>query len=570
MGHQKTFCPLWGILTLLISFPLCAQFDLFEAPNRELERQQAPENTLRDLRQEEEQKRLQEAQSEFDRGRSLREKRIRQQRATGPRFLVKRIIVNRGGSKNKEGISKILKKYEGKYLNVVELQEVVGDLNNLYKDKKGGFSRAILPPQKIKDGVVKIIIIESKIGKIIFKNTQYTSLDYLKWALPIKTDKDTNLGELEKTFIRFNKTHNSIYVTSGLKAGGEFNETDIVINTNESKRWSFGASLDNEGSEATGSMRYGLTGQNSSLLGIDDQFVVGINKTSGQNSTFVSYDFPFTAFGSRFKGLYSQSNQNIVDGSFSDLDIEGKTSYLSGRVSHPLFVNKAWKVVWANEMSYNIGKNMLSIFDLETTTRKYLSQIEVNKQDSRGAWIFDFAFSQAMTRSGLNGTTTTRETYQKWTGRLSRYQYLTKNVSLITKLSGQYTSDHFLPTSERFSIGGNNNLSYESAEFLGDQGHVTELELQYSAGWDRYMPPVLRPAYLKFFTSLQIGNTTLYQTDGSELLKKVGVASFALGVRSQITKRFNLSLTGAIPINHGRHRSHDARYFLLKFKTSLN
>ena len=566
MGCTKFIFLPWIILTLFVASPARGQFDLFEAPNKELERQQRPDNTLRDLRQEEERRRLRELRPDFNRKRSLKDRK-KQQSAGGPRFLVKRIVVNRSDSSKGRDISEVVKKYEGKYLNVSELQQIVGDLNNLYKDKKGGLSRAVLPPQKIKNGVVKIIIVESKIGDIIFNGTEYTSLNYLRWALPVKKDKDTNLEELEKVFIRFNRTHKGIFVTSSLKAGSEFSETDIVINTNESKRWGLGFSVDNEGSESTGHMRYGITGQNSSLFGIDDPLIVGSNWATGQSSTFVSYEFPFTSSSSRFKALYSQSEQNIVGGSFSELDVEGKTNYISGRVSHPLYVNKLWKIILSGEIAYNVGENKLSIFDLETITRKYRSKIEVNKQDTNGAWIFNIAFSQAMTRNSLNGTTTAREVYQKWTGRISRHQRLNRDVSLVGKLSGQYSADHFLPTSERFSIGGINNLSYESAEFSGDEGYVAELELQYNAGWERYMPAILQPSSLRLFTSLQSGTTTLYQTDGTEISNKSGITSFALGIRSQITKRFNLDLIGTTPINHGGHRDHDARYFLFKFKT---
>ena len=105
----------------------------------------------------------------------------------GPRFLVKKISVGKSKLLKKEEINQIVKKYEGKYLNVSELQLIIRDFNNLYSGKEAGLSRAVLPPQKIKNGLVRIILVEGRLGVVVFENTKYTSQEYLKWAFPISS-----------------------------------------------------------------------------------------------------------------------------------------------------------------------------------------------------------------------------------------------------------------------------------------------------------------------------------------------------------------------------------------------
>ena len=107
------------------------------------------------------------------------------------------------------------------------------------------------------------------------------------------------------------------------------------------KRWGGNIFIDNEGSESTGKLRYGTMLQSGALLGFDDQAIVGLTKSSGQISGFISYDFPFTPIGTRAKVLYSKSKQDVVGGSYSELGIEGGASFFSARATQNIWTSRA-------------------------------------------------------------------------------------------------------------------------------------------------------------------------------------------------------------------------------------
>ena len=72
------------------------------------------------------------------------------------KFAVKEISVSSSEILTKEEIKEIISKYEGQELGLEELYQAVAEINGLYKNKKYLAAKAVLPPQKIENGVVKI------------------------------------------------------------------------------------------------------------------------------------------------------------------------------------------------------------------------------------------------------------------------------------------------------------------------------------------------------------------------------------------------------------------------------
>ena len=284
----------------------------FEGHQKELQKQQSPKNTLEQFNFLEEKRRLKISKPQKRKKRAQKKER----KAIGPRFLLKRIQTSQSNVLTQEEINAITRKYEGHYLRVTDLMKIVEELNRLYEKKLGGISRAVLPPQKIEKGLVRIILVESKIGKVIFEGIDRTSLSYLKWALPIEEKNGINIKKLEKILTYFNKTHNNIKITSRLKPGKQFRETDIIIRVKEFPLFKVNSFLDNHGPQSTGSRRYGLTLQNNSPSGIDDQIILGFTKAPGSLSIFSSYDVPLGAWGTRIKTLYSKVSKIFSKGHF--------------------------------------------------------------------------------------------------------------------------------------------------------------------------------------------------------------------------------------------------------------
>ena len=481
----------------------------------------------------------------------------------GPQFLIKRIVVGRSKLLSPKEIAQVTKKYEGKYLSIAELQLIIQDINKLYVEKKGALSRAVLPPQKIKNGIVKIILVESSLGKVIFENTKYTSQDYLRWALVIDKNKNLNFKNIENIFFKFNKLHRSMKVSSQLQPGDGFGETDILIKIKEAKRWSGGVFWDNEGSDSTGINRYGLNFQSISLFGFDDQAILGGSKSKGQKSGFLSYEFPFSPFGSRAKLIYSYSTQNIVDGAFADLNIKGSSSFLSTRITQNMLVNRFFSLDGFLEIVTSHSNSLLGGFKLENNTFKYSPGLFLNIYDSKGAWALDASFHQILKRGSTDGIPNDRVWYTKFPWSLSRYYVFTSDLTLSGKFSTQIVLDDELPASEHFPLGGLNNMAYHTAAFTGPRGHVWELRAEYDGILNKYTPSSLSFLRHKTFLALQRGSVKTMD-DNSEMGNSGSVMSLSFGLETQISSYLQGELIFPLALAGSKER--DVRSFVFALR----
>jgi len=79
-----------------------------------------------------------------------------------------------------KAINGITRHYEGRMLTVAEMQEVVNKITDLYRQSGYITSRAVLPPQKIENGVLKINVLEGLMGKVEIKGNKYYRASLIK------------------------------------------------------------------------------------------------------------------------------------------------------------------------------------------------------------------------------------------------------------------------------------------------------------------------------------------------------------------------------------------------------
>ncbi len=64
-------------------------------------------------------------------------------------------------------IDHIVDPYKGRQVGLNDIYEIIDRINLLYKEKKVFTARAILPVQDIRDGIVRVELIEGRVGKLI-------------------------------------------------------------------------------------------------------------------------------------------------------------------------------------------------------------------------------------------------------------------------------------------------------------------------------------------------------------------------------------------------------------------
>ena len=82
-------------------------------------------------------------------------------------IFINRIETDESQILSKEEIAAITRPYEGKQISIKDLFDVVKKINERYKAKNFITAKAFLPPQKVEAGVVKIRLVESRVGRVV-------------------------------------------------------------------------------------------------------------------------------------------------------------------------------------------------------------------------------------------------------------------------------------------------------------------------------------------------------------------------------------------------------------------
>ena len=211
-----------------------------------------------------------------------------------------------------EDVEEILAPYRGKNLTFVQLKEIVAKFNNWYARNGCVTCRAFLPPQTLENGVVKIKLVEGRVGDVSVSENKWTKSKYIEERLDLHKGNVFNIQDLERSMVIFNRYNNGIQLTGSLSAGqSEMGTTDVKIQAHEKIPFHITGMLDNAGRKSIGEYRGGLMLRDDSLTKHRDPLTLGFYANKHAITPFADYNYPVNKKDGRLGFSFSSSNRCI-------------------------------------------------------------------------------------------------------------------------------------------------------------------------------------------------------------------------------------------------------------------
>ncbi len=190
-----------------------------------------------------------------------------------------------------EEIQSVVDAYIGRQITLADLREMADRITGLYRDKGYMTCGAVLPPQRIHEGVVEIRLIEGKTGDITITGNHHTKAGYITDRLGLKPGEIANIDKLNRDLRWFHGT-NDLQLRVVLKPGTKENTTDYEILAFEPQNQSVTLYVDNDGYETSGRWREGLFYNMRSLTGHRDALRGSFIRSQGTSAWAFGYSFP--------------------------------------------------------------------------------------------------------------------------------------------------------------------------------------------------------------------------------------------------------------------------------------
>lgn len=479
----------------------------------------------------------------------------------GPTFLLRKVDTNHSAILTSAEITGITSHYQGRKVSIGDLLKMVAKFNALYKKKGYITARAFLPPQKVSDGVVRVELVEGRVGRVTVTGNFHTHANYYTSRIGLKRGELIRTKPLEKKLVLFNQTNNT-QLRAVLQAGSQFGTTNVDLKATEPTNFSSDFSFDNSGYDSLGKRRLGLVTTDRSLLGYRDALTVGSYWTDGTVAGFAQYEIPIGIEGARVGGGISYNHIDIRSGPLSKLGVRGHFWDFSINYDRPLLATRhtVLDVYLAphdqrsvvQSRSFVISKAWARFFEFGDTIREY---------DDHGLMEWNNGFGAGVDR--IVG----RNTFVKYNGSFLRAQRLGRGFVAILRAMGQAQLSGVpgLAPSLEFQIGGISTVrGYPQGMLIGDNGYATSAELDTPVPFGNqniYGKPLGQRLKLAFF----VDNGGILQKQRNTFLTGVG-GGFIVHLSRYLTGHFDL----AGPLQNDSNIHHLAFEFYLESSPPWN
>ena len=466
------------------------------------------------------------------------------------KFVLKQLFIQGKSIYDKRALKPLYTSYLKKELTLKNIYEIAQKITNKYRNDGYILSKAIVPPQKINDGVVHLRIIEGYIDKIKIQGPVRGPRKLInKYKKNILKSRPLRVSDLERYLLLIDDlpgvTAKSILTPSEDKPSAT---TMTLILADKAFVGYIGA--DNRGSKFNGPYQFlgGVTV--NSLLGDNSRAgLQGVLTSQTEELLFLNafYDLPINQEGTRL--FFSSSVSESEPGStLKQFDINGDSTSITLRLTHPFLRSRGKNLTGHLGFSgRNSTTKILGSLDSEDRLRVMNMGVSYDYADeykgvnlirlnlSKGLNIFDATESGSSNLSRSRG----KSNFTKLTGNLMRIQNLSPSWNLLGAASWQYSFDKLL-ASEEFGVGGSQyGRAYDSSEITGDHGVAFKVELQkaFRPAWD-YLSDFQLYSFLDYGS---VWNKVKTSTGA----KRQDLTSIGLGMRFNITD----SISGYLEMN---------------------
>ena len=490
---------------------------------------------------------------------------------TRPLFKLTAVSVTGASILSGDVIAGTYRPYIGKTVSKADLATIAVNISDRYRDAGYFLSRAIVPPQDVKGGRIRVRVIEGTIADVVFKGEGVDEFGIRPMLDAVVAEHPARLQTLERQLLLVNDRPGVSITDTALeeigKTSGRFR---LIVYL---KTWRIGTLLgaSNWGTPAVGPLQiYSVSAFNSIFAG-GDSFGLNLSTVpdTPQELGFgqLSYDVPIGLSGARIgaTALYSDVQPGDYRKAFND---HIKTDAVAVRASiDPLQSRKSALRLTAVAGFSNVSERDSNRTIYNDHIRTVALAADYKLHDDFGGWNYlNVLYRQGVGAFGASRSGDAYLSNSNASGIFSiidfsfaHYRNLSDAVSVKFSSAGQWASSPLL-TSQQFYIGGPiYGRGYYSGDLSGDNGIAGALELRFDQK--------LKDGFLKSYQLYGFIDGGAVWNHGAARDDVSSLSSAGAGVRFYFPDEFLADFTFAAPVTY---HSPTSIYHGLRFLFSLS
>ena len=410
------------------------------------------------------------------------------------RFDIERFEVSGNTLLSPTLVENLLAPFTGKGRDFADVQKALEALEGAFHQRGYNVVQVELPEQELNVGVVRLRVVQTRIGRILVEGNRQFSDANITASLPgLQPGQTPNIQKVSAS-LKVANENPAKKVNLQLESGDKDEEVNAILKVTEDNVWKLGASLDNTGTSQTGKTHATFSVQNANLFGLDHvaslQYTTTLEKPSQVSVYGVGYHIPLYASANSIDlfGSYSNVDSGSVSAGLVNLLVSGKGKVFGARFNHNLARSKNYEPKLIYGIDYKAFENGVLYSGQQLGHDVTVHPLSVAYT---GAWTLakgEANYSLSLARNIPGGSQGSSSDFNAVRiGAESNYVVLRyaanyagqlpKDWQMRFALSGQYTGDALIP-GEQFGAGGASSVrGFSEREVSNDYGAQINAEL---------------------------------------------------------------------------------------------
>ncbi|SMX31822.1 ShlB/FhaC/HecB family hemolysin secretion/activation protein [Octadecabacter ascidiaceicola] len=413
--------------------------------------------------------------------------------AGGPCFDLSEILIT--GWENAGPRPKAADRLIGTCATATDIGAALNTINIEYQDIGLITTRAYLPEQDVSDGDLEIAVIAGVIEDFVYGDGSAADAR-LTTAFPVGPGALLDLRELEQGYDNLNGPA-SASAEANFIPGTKPGDSLVAVAVQDGRPWSLSSTLSNQGQEATGEFKGGLTFGYDNLANRNDEFSVTLSTTlfDSRNSRFsesLAFDWgvPVGDWAHSFSLSGSQYRLPVV-GINQSYTVEGDSVSFGYSTEVLLSRDQTSKFYATGGVEITQSRSFIEGVEL-TTQRRNLTighlglRGEQTMENGEFKWNTGLRFGLGALGSNIGVSSIVDPDFIVWSARLDYARPVAETgITWRARLEGQASPD-VLPSSEQLSIGSWSTVrGFHEDSMYGDDGFYLRNTLEWpSQSWE--------------------------------------------------------------------------------------
>lgn len=429
-------------------------------------------------------------------------------------------------------LAPLMRGVEGRSVTLGRLQDAVDRITKLYQRRGYPLAFAYLPPQTIRGGVVRVIVVEPHYDRVEVTGHSRFRAAQARRVMGAHAGAPVAMSSLNRGLLLLNRTP-GVRVQGALIPGATTGTTTLRLRREDGPLLGFNLSESNYGSRYTGSA---LT---SGTVTVNDPFGYGsalaVNGViSGANQLHAG-SFALTSpdlWNGVQAGFYGSVTDYRLGGAFTALHEVGRSNQIGGYLSDPVILSPGREVdlrfdileTWLAQSTRATGTAERQRIPLERLSiagqfaDRYHGINSASVSVAHGNLSIGPAAARAVDAAGPRAA----GSFEVAQFRLARLQALPQGFSLTLDAQGQLAGQN-LDSSQQFYLGGPYGvMSYAVGAGGGDDGYLLSAKLSHRVPVPR-LPGVLTASLLAQSGTVWVNHTVYAGFTGKNVESESGI-----------------------------------------------